>query len=67
LLPQRLAGTGTRIIGTVHDEIIIEVPGEKADDVAEILQTAMIEAGEACLKRVPVEVEVTMGQTWAEK
>jgi hypothetical protein len=27
----------------------------------------MIEAGEAYLSKVPVEVEVTIGETWAKK
>ena len=66
LLPQRLAGAGAWIIGTVHDEIVLEVADEMADDAAVILQETMIGAGEAYLKRVPVEVEVVIGETWAE-
>ena len=34
---------------------------------AAVLKDAMIEAGKAFLARVPVEVEVTIGETWAEK
>ena len=67
LLPQRLAGTRARIIGTVHDEIILEVPEEMAEDSAAILEDTMIEAGKAYLSRVPVEVEVAIGKMWAEK
>ena len=67
LLPQRLVDTGARIIGTVHDEIILQVPEEKANDAAVILRETMIEAGKAFLSRVPVEVDVTIGETWAEK
>jgi DNA polymerase I-like protein with 3'-5' exonuclease and polymerase domains len=58
---------GARIIGTVHDEIILEVLGAKADDAAAILRATMIEAGKTYLSRVPVEVQVTIGNTWAEK
>jgi DNA polymerase-1 len=65
--PQRLADTGAKIIGTAHDEIILEVTEEKASDAAAILRWTMIEAGEAYLSKVPVEVEVTIGETWAEK
>jgi DNA polymerase I-like protein with 3'-5' exonuclease and polymerase domains len=36
-------------------------------EVAAILKETMIEAGETYLGRVPVEVEVTIGETWAEK
>jgi DNA polymerase I-like protein with 3'-5' exonuclease and polymerase domains len=56
LLPQRLADTGSRIIGTVHDEIILEVPEKMADHGAAILRWTMIEAGEGYLFKVPVEL-----------
>lgn len=59
--------TGAKIIGTVHDEIILEVPEKMANDAAAILQETMIQAGQAYLSRVPIEVEVTIGGIWAEK
>jgi DNA polymerase I len=59
--------TGARIIGTVHDEIILEVPDEMVENSATILRKTMIEAGKAFLTRVSVEVEVTIGESWAEK
>ena len=31
------------------------------------MAAAMIDAGKAYLSRVPVEVEATIGKTWAEK
>jgi DNA polymerase I-like protein with 3'-5' exonuclease and polymerase domains len=67
LLQQRPTMTGAQIIGTVHEEIILEVPEKMADDAVAILGDTMIEAGEAFLSKVPVEVEVTIGETWAEK
>jgi DNA polymerase-1 len=67
LLPQRLADTGAHITGTVHDEIILEVPEKMANAAAAILKEAMIQADKAYLSKVPVEVEVTIGDTWAEK
>jgi len=62
-----LADTGAKIIGTVHDEIILEVPDRLAGEAAVILKKTMIQAGKAYLSKVPVEVEVTIGDTWAEK
>jgi DNA polymerase I-like protein with 3'-5' exonuclease and polymerase domains len=67
LLPQRLVGAGACMIGTVHDEIILEVADEMVENSATILQEIMIEAGKAFLARVTVEVEVSIGETWAEK
>jgi len=62
-----LADTGSQIIGTVHDEIILEVPDRLAGEVAMILKETMIQAGRAYLGKVPVEVEAAIGETWAEK
>ncbi|MGA2404181.1 MAG: DNA polymerase [Syntrophobacteraceae bacterium] len=67
LLPQRLADTGAQIIGTVHDVIILEVPEKLAGEVAVILKETMIQAGKAYLCKVPIEVDVMIGKTWAEK
>ena len=67
LLPQRLADTEAQIIETVHDEIILEVPEKRAGEAALILKQTMIEAGKAYLGKVPAEVDVTIGDTWAEK
>jgi len=66
-LPQRLGVPETQIIGMEHDEITLEVPEEKVNDAAAILRDTMIEAGKVYRCRVPVEVEVTIGETWAEK
>jgi DNA polymerase I-like protein with 3'-5' exonuclease and polymerase domains len=62
-----LENTGAQIIGTVHDEIIIEVPEGVAGKAAVILKETMIQAGEAYLSKVPIEVEVTIGDSWGEK
>jgi DNA polymerase I-like protein with 3'-5' exonuclease and polymerase domains len=51
----------------VHDEIILEVSDGLAGEAAVILKETMIQAGKAYLGRVPVEVEATIGDTWAEK
>jgi len=56
-----------RIIGTVHDEIILEITDEMVEEAAVILRKTMIEAGNAYLSKVPIEEDVTIGETWAEK
>jgi DNA polymerase-1 len=67
LLPSALAGTGAKLIGTVHDEILLECPETTASNAARILQEVMVTAGETYLKRVPVEVEVKVAESWADK
>lgn len=66
-LPTVLEGTGARLIGFIHDEILLESPEATADEAARILQDCMIRAGETYLKLVPVEVEACVADSWADK
>jgi DNA polymerase I-like protein with 3'-5' exonuclease and polymerase domains len=50
-----------------HDEILLEALIEPTDEVALILKDTMEEAGRALLKVVPVEAEVVIAYSWAEK
>ena len=61
------AKVGTQIIGTVHAEVIFEVPDGSAEEAAVIVKETMIQAGKVYLGKVPVEVEITIGETWSEK
>jgi len=56
-----------KIVHIVHDEIILEAPETKAEEVKKILEDAMREAGQYYLKLVPVEVEGNICNSWAEK
>jgi DNA polymerase-1 len=67
ILPGKLVGTGTKIIGTVHDKIILESPEDQAESISEILREVMIQGGSEFLKKVPIEVEVVISDSWAEK
>jgi DNA polymerase I-like protein with 3'-5' exonuclease and polymerase domains len=51
----------------IHDEIVLEAPIESKDEVGLILQETMEEAGNAMLKIVPLEAEVVVAGSWAEK
>ncbi len=64
LLAIVLKETGSNIIGTVHDEIIVEVPAENVEEFSKILKETMIKAGEEFLKKVPLEVDITIGDSW---
>lgn len=57
----------TRIIGCVHDEIILEVPEDRAEEVKKLLESAMLQAGKEFLPDVPVELETEIADSWAEK
>ncbi len=49
----------------VHDEIVIECAAERADVAAAWLRQAMLDGMRPLVDPVPVEVEVTVGTTWA--
>lgn len=66
-LPPALKGTGARIIVTVHDEIILEVPEAQAEEAATRLEMIMKQAGRTDLTHVPIEVEVVIAQDWTKK
>lgn len=67
ILYNNLKDTSASICAAVHDEIIIECSENDAIHIAEILKDSMETAGRAYVKRVPVVVDVSMGNSWAEK
>ncbi|OKH30304.1 hypothetical protein NIES2119_31150, partial [[Phormidium ambiguum] IAM M-71] len=61
LLPK----TGAKLIGVVHDEILLECPQTTLKRTRRILKKVMVEAGELYLQQVPVEVELRVSSSWA--
>jgi len=51
----------------LKDEILLEAPIEVADEVAIILKETMEETGRPLLKNVPVDAEVIVVGSWAER
>ncbi len=56
-----LMDLGARMLLQVHDELLVEAPLGKTDEVAELLKTTMM--GAASLS-VPLNVEVGIGPNW---
>lgn len=52
---------------TVHDEIVIAVDKDRAEELAVKLKTIMEESASVYLKKVPVIAEVSIGDNWAAK
>jgi DNA polymerase-1 len=61
-LDARLDDLASRLILQVHDEVILEVPPEEEEVAAAVVGEAMRGAAEL---RVPLEVNVSWGDTWA--
>ena len=58
---------GAKIVNIVHDEVVLEAPKKHSEEVAKLLKQEMIKAGERFITRVPVQVDVGVGDSWAEK
>jgi DNA polymerase-1 len=57
------AGLRSRMVLTVHDELVLEVPLEERDKVEPLVREVMEGAAEL---RVPLVVDVGFGRNWAE-
>ena len=55
-------GAVSRVVLQVHDEIVLEVAPDERDDIVELTVSTMRGAYEM---RVPLEVNVSLGATWA--
>lgn len=64
LIAERAAPYGGRPVNFVHDEIVTAAPARHADVVADIAQSAMLEAARNWITKVPVEVETSIGNSW---
>jgi DNA polymerase-1 len=56
-------GLGTRIILTVHDELVLEVPESEREAADRIVKREMTSASDL---RVPLVVDISFGSNWAE-
>lgn len=66
LLHDSIAGTSAKLVNIVHDEVIVECDAADAEATAQILETAMVNAGRDFLKRVPVKTDVHIADEWSK-
>ena len=67
LLDERLVPLDSRIVCTVHDEIVVECPAGSVDAIKKLLHDTMIEGMKRVIPSVPVEVDVRVAPTWSEQ
>ncbi|HQN28872.1 MAG TPA: DNA polymerase, partial [Mesotoga sp.] len=65
-LPKALESTGAKLVAIIHDEIILEVPEQRAEEVKTILVGVMESAGEGFID-IPLIAEATVADSWAGK
>ena len=51
-------------IHTVHDEVVVEVREDQAEEVRDLVEEQMIRAARVLLKKVPVKVDAKVGKVW---
>ena len=66
LLREELAGTSSKIVNIIHDEIVVEADAGEAEAIAEKVERVMCAAGEEYLKTVPVKVETEIADEWVK-
>lgn len=67
LLASRIRESDKKIVGIVHDEILMEVREEEVDDAVVLLKNTMEEAAHAILPDVPCEADAKAADSWAGK
>lgn len=60
---RRLRGTGAFLILQVHDELVLEAPAERAAEAGRLVREEMERVHPL---RVPLKVDVAVGDNWAE-
>lgn len=66
-LAPALRAIGGRLVLAVHDELVAEVPADRAEEARGLVVAAMEEAGRAMLDPVPCRAEAVVAASWAEK
>ncbi|HVL63817.1 MAG TPA: DNA polymerase I [Actinomycetota bacterium] len=56
-------GLGTRMILTVHDELVFEVPVDEREEARKLVEREMTSV---CEMKVPLAVDGSFGETWAD-
>ncbi|WP_213699015.1 bifunctional 3'-5' exonuclease/DNA polymerase [Acetomicrobium sp.] len=65
-LPKALQGTEAKLVAIIHDEIILEVPEDKAEEAKRMLVTVMESAGDGFID-IPLVAEAAIADSWAGK
>lgn len=66
-LKNSIKNYNAKIIGCVHDEIIVETPTSNSEQVCGIVKDSMKKAGGVYIRKVPIIAEVKICRNWSEK
>ena len=55
------------VVAVIHDEIVLDVPEDYAEQVKEFVKQATIDAADKMCKGMKFRVDISTGDTWAAK
>jgi DNA polymerase I-like protein with 3'-5' exonuclease and polymerase domains len=64
LVGEELRGTSAQIVNIIHDEIVVEVDTDEAEDIGRRVSLRMVQAGEEYLSSVPLKAEPQITSEW---
>ncbi len=67
LVDDALLDHDAQIINSIHDELVVECAAREAQEVARLLESAMIAAGKEFLTKVPVVVDTVVADAWVKQ
>lgn len=65
-LREKLQGFDARVVNTVHDEIVVEVREDQAEEVCKLVEHEMIRAAKEVLREVPMVADAKVGDYWSK-
>ncbi|MEC8893799.1 MAG: DNA polymerase, partial [Candidatus Poribacteria bacterium] len=64
---QVLKGTKGKLVAFIHDEIVVEIPTEQAEELLPQIEQALKEAGQYYLPNVEIGLSANICDSWMEK
>lgn len=65
-LRDKLKDYDARVVNTVHDEIVVEVREDQAEEVRDVVEHEMIRAAKEVLREVPMVADAKVGDYWSK-
>ena len=55
-----------RLVAVIHDEILLEVPEDEAEEAKKILESCMVEGIKTIVKDIPIIVDSSVSNNWCK-
>ena len=62
-----MKGTKGKLVAFIHDEVVVEIPTEQAEELLPQIEQALKEAGQYYLPNVEISLSANICDSWMEK